>query len=57
MLLAKHAELHDQGYRLELIVPPTHVQLSRTFDRLGARALVPGHDAPPSIERLGPFPI
>jgi anti-anti-sigma regulatory factor len=54
MLLAKHAELVDQGYRLEFIVPPTHVQLSRTFDRLGARALVPVHDAPPSIERLGP---
>lgn len=56
MLLAKRAELLDQGYRLELIVPPTHVQLSRTFDRLGARALVPVHDAPPSVELLGPWP-
>ncbi len=54
LLLAKHVELEGQGYRLELIVPPTHVQLSRTFDRLGARALVPVHDAPPSIERLAP---
>jgi hypothetical protein len=54
MLLTKHAELEDDGYRLELIVPPTHVQLSRTFDRLGARRLVAVHDAPPSVERLTP---
>jgi anti-anti-sigma regulatory factor len=50
MLLAKHAELESAGYQLELILPPAHVQLSRTFDRLGARTLMPVRDAPPSAE-------
>jgi anti-anti-sigma regulatory factor len=48
MILAKHAELEREGRLLGVILPPAHTHLSRTFDRLGARLLVPVLDAPPS---------
>ena len=48
MILAKHAALDREGRQLVVILPPTHTHLSRTFDRLGARLLVPVLDAPPS---------
>jgi anti-anti-sigma regulatory factor len=47
-ILAKHAALSEQGARLELIVPRSHPQLWRTFERLGARSILPVRDAPPS---------
>jgi anti-anti-sigma regulatory factor len=50
MILGKHAALEQEGHQLEVILPPTHTQLSRTFDRLGARSLLPVRDAPPSIQ-------
>jgi anti-anti-sigma regulatory factor len=47
MILARHATLAREGYQLEVILPPTHTRLSRVFDRLGARQLLPVRDAPP----------
>ena len=47
MMLAKHAALEREGHELVVILPPTHTHLSRTFDRLGARQLLPVRDAPP----------
>ena len=52
MMLAKHAALEREGYGLEVILPPTHTHLSRTFDRLGARRLLPVRDAPPVERRI-----
>lgn len=40
VFLTKHRELQRSGFTLELIVPPTQVQLSRTFDLLGIRSIV-----------------
>jgi anti-anti-sigma regulatory factor len=47
-ILAKHQLLAEEGHRLELIVPPAHTQLWRTFERLGARSILPVLDAPPA---------
>jgi anti-anti-sigma regulatory factor len=47
-IIAKHQLLAEEGHRLELIVPPAHTQLWRTFERLGARSILPVRDAPPS---------
>lgn len=49
-IIAKHAELEREGHRLEVIVPPSHSHLSRAFDRLGARSLLPVRDAPPPAD-------
>jgi anti-anti-sigma regulatory factor len=53
-ILAKHAALVHDGHRLEVILPPTHTHLVRTFERLGARRLLAVHDAPPAAERRDP---
>ena len=50
LILGKHAALEGAGHTLEIILPPTHAHLTRTFDRLGARAVVPIRDAPPPAE-------
>lgn len=47
VLLTKHRELRREGFRLELIVPPTQVHLSRIFDLLGIRNLVTVRDGVP----------
>jgi anti-anti-sigma regulatory factor len=51
-IIAKHRALAEEGHRLELIVPPAHTELSRTFERLGARSILPVRDAPPSARVL-----
>jgi anti-anti-sigma regulatory factor len=50
LIIAKHAALERAGLHLEVILPPTHTHLSRTFDRLGARKLLPVRAAPPPGE-------
>jgi anti-anti-sigma regulatory factor len=47
VVLTRHRELRAAGFRLELIVPPTQVHLSRTFDLLGIRSIVHVHENPP----------
>jgi anti-anti-sigma regulatory factor len=47
LILGKHAALESAGHTLEIILPPSHGHLTRTFDRLGARTVVPIRDAPP----------
>jgi anti-anti-sigma regulatory factor len=47
VFLTKHRELRREGFRLELIVPPTQVHLTRIFDLLGIRSLVTVRDHPP----------
>jgi anti-anti-sigma regulatory factor len=47
VILTKHRELRREGFKLELIVPPTQVHLSRIFDLLGIRSLLTVRDHPP----------
>lgn len=47
VILTKHRELQRAGYRLELIIPPTQVHLSRAFDLLGIRSILHIRDQPP----------
>ncbi|MDX6524618.1 MAG: hypothetical protein QOI43_129 [Gaiellales bacterium] len=47
VILTKHRELQRDGFRLELIVPPSQVHLSRIFDLLGIRNLVTVRDHSP----------
>jgi anti-anti-sigma regulatory factor len=53
LIIGKHAALEREGHHLEVIVPPTHRQLARTLDRLGARSLLRVRDAPPPADRCG----
>jgi anti-anti-sigma regulatory factor len=48
VLLAKHRALQRAGFKLELILPPTQVHLSRTFDLIGIRNLVTIREDRPS---------
>jgi anti-anti-sigma regulatory factor len=46
-ILTKHRELQREGYKLELLIPPARVHLTRIFDLLGIRNLVTIRDQPP----------
>jgi anti-anti-sigma factor len=46
-ILTKHRELRREGFKLELIVPPAQVHLSRIFDLLGIRSLLTVRDQLP----------
>jgi anti-anti-sigma factor len=47
VILTKHRELQREGYKLELLIPPARVHLTRIFDLLGIRNLVTIRDRPP----------
>jgi anti-anti-sigma regulatory factor len=47
VILTKHRELQREGYKLELLIPPARVHLTRIFDLLGIRNLVTIRDQPP----------
>ena len=47
VILTKHRELRCEGYKLELLIPPARVHLTRIFDLLGIRNLVTIRDQPP----------
>jgi len=47
VILTKHRALRREGFKLELIVPPSQVHLSRIFDLLGIRNLITVHAHPP----------
>jgi anti-anti-sigma factor len=49
VLLAKHAELEAEGRWLELVVPHTNIDLSRTIERLGVAHLVRVRETSPPL--------
>jgi anti-anti-sigma regulatory factor len=49
VLLTKHAELEADGRWLELVVPPSNANLSRTIGRLGVAHLVRVRDSSPRL--------
>ena len=53
LLIARAQGLEREGHRLELVVPPSNVQMMRVVDVVGLRDLVPVHPSAPPRSASG----